>query len=175
MNIRPATLSDVERCASLDASFATQYVWQTEQRISSSLVDVGFRRIRIPRQLDVAYPGDTEALFGHWQRRECFLAARQDNTLIGYLDLTVHGDGWQGWIEHLVVHRPYRRLGVASALLEGAEQWAGGSQLRRITVAIQAKNDPAISLLLSRGYHLRGYLDRYFRNGDMALFYTCSI
>ena len=175
MNVNPATLADVEHCALLDASFATQYVWQTEQRISSENVSIGFRRIRIPRLLDVAYPREADQLFDHWQRRECFLSARQGAALVGYLDMTVHRDDWQGWIEHLVVHRPYRRLGIATALLDGAEQWALGSGLDCVSFAVQAKNDPAISLLVARGYRLRGFMDRYFRNGDMALFYTHSI
>jgi GNAT superfamily N-acetyltransferase len=115
---------------------------------------------------------DRHSLLEDWKCRECFLLAEEALSVAGFLDMTVEREGWQGWIRHLVIHRPFRRQGVASVLLEAAEAWARGSELTRVTAVLQTKNDPAIRLLMGHGYAFRGYIDRYFGSGDMAMLYT---
>ena len=95
--------------------------------------------------------------------------------LLGFVDMTVSHWQWQANIEHLIVDQPYRRRGVAGRLLAVAERWALGSELTAITAAVQGKNDPAISLLTQRGYAFRGYVDKYFTNGDAAVLYSLSL
>ncbi|MCD6421849.1 GNAT family N-acetyltransferase [bacterium] len=175
MNIRPATIADLARCERLDGSYSTQYVWQLDEDSEQENLTITLRRLRLPRRMTVPYPRETEDLFRDWQRSECFLVADEEGTILGFLDMVVHRWRWQGWIEHLLVHPPYRRKGVANLLLAAAERWARGSELSAITIALQSKNDPAIRLLLKRGYTFSGFIDHYYSNGDIALLYALEL
>ena len=172
MHIRPVNVADIDRCEHLDSSYTTEYVWRMSESVTENSMGVTFRRVRIPRPMEVAYPRGTEDLQEDLQRNECLLVAIDFGRTMGYLDVVVQRWRWQGWIEHLVVDRAYRRQGVATRLLEAGERWARGSELSAITVVIQSKNDPAIRLFSKRGYIFQGYIDHYFRNGDIGLVYS---
>jgi len=175
MLIRSATIADIERCERLDSTYSTDHIWQMEERITSDSIHVSFRRVRIPRSVQIRDPRAREDLFEVWQHSRCFLVAEEAGQVVGFLNLVVERRTWQGWIEHLTVHRPYRRRGVASKLLEAAEQWARASELRGITAVVQSKNDPAIRLFPQRGYRFRGFIDRYYRNGDLGLLFCLEL
>lgn len=175
MRIRPATIADIERCERLDGSFSTGYVWQIDEAASGNTIDIRLQRMRLPRQVEIAYPGVPQNLYQDWQRNECFLVAGELATILGYLDITVSHWQWAGQIQHLVVDRNYRRQGIALRLLEAAEHWAKGSGLARLTVAMQTKNDPAFCLFSKLGYSFRGLIDHYYNNGDAAIFYALDL
>ena len=175
MNVRPANIADIERCERLDSSFVTSHIWHMDETVQADRIDVSFRRVRIPRQMEMRDPNPPEDLFAVWQHSRCFLVAEEKGVILGYMSLIVRRRTWQGWIEHLVVHRPYRRRGIASLLLAGAERWAQGSDLRGLAAVVQNKNDPAINLFPRRGYAFRGYIDGHFANGDLGLLYTLDI
>ena len=175
MNVRPATIADIEQCQQLDGSYVTDGVWQMDETSTPDSVRVSFRRIHIPRRVEVAYPRSTEALYEDWSRAECFLVADELGLVLGYLDMTLRHCQWQGWIEHLIVHRDQRNRGLATRLLQAAEAWARDNGLEAIVAAIQTKNDPAIRLLVGRGYSFCGFMDTYYRNGDIGLLYVLHL
>ncbi len=175
MEVRPATIADIERCKHLDGGYSTGYIWHMDESVRPDEVSVGFRRVRLPRTVEARDPRCDEDLFEVWQNSRCFLVADELGVVLGYLSMVVRRDNWQGWIEHLVVHRPYRRRGVASMLLEGGEVWARSSALRGVTAVVQSKNDPATSLFPQRGYAFRGYIDGYFDSGDLGLVYSLHL
>ena len=172
MRVRTATIVDLDRCQGLDGSYATSHVWQVNESVEPNRISLALQQVKLPRSLQIDYSLDRQNLLEDWKCRECFLLAEEALSVAGFLDMTVEREGWQGWIRHLVIHRPFRRQGVASALLQGAESWARGSELTSMTAILQTKNDPAIRLFMSRGYAFRGFIDRYFSNGDMAMLYT---
>ena len=175
MRIRPATIADIDRCARLDGSYTTSSVWHMEEDNAANLVSASFRRLRLPRRLEIPYPRSVDDLQAHWKRSECFLIADEFITILGYLDLTVNHWQWAGFVEHLIVDCPYRRRGVARRLLQAAAHWGRGSGLTRITAPLQTKNDPAIRLLTSLGYAFSGFIEHYYNNGDVALFYSLNL
>lgn len=175
IRVRSATIADIDPCERLDTSFSTQYVWRIEEVIRPEEILVTFRRTRLPRAMDLQDPRLREDLFQVWQQSRCFLVAEGEGTVVGYLSMVVDRRTWQGRIEHLAVHRPFRRQGVATLLLDGAEKWARGSALKGITIVVQNRNDPAINLLPRRGFAFRGYIDGYFENGDLGLVYTLDL
>lgn len=175
MRIRPATIADIERCERLDGSYITNYVWQIDETVSGETIDVHLQRMRLPRQVEVAYPRVPQNLYEDWQRNECFLIAGELAAILGYLDITVSRWQWAGHIEHLVVDRDHRRQGIATRLLEAAERWAKGSGLTRLTVAMQTKNDPAFCLFSKLGYSFQGVIDHYYNNGDVAILYSLNL
>ena len=175
MNIRAATIADIPQCERLDGSYATHYVWHMHEASTPDDVAVSFRRVRIPRRVQVAYTRTTESLGEDWRRGECFLVAEELGVIFGYLDMTVRHWQWSGWIEHLVVDPSHRRRGLASRLLQAAERWARGSDLGTIVAAVQAKNDPAILLLAQRGYSFCGFIDAYYHDGDLGILYSLRL
>jgi ribosomal protein S18 acetylase RimI-like enzyme len=175
MNVRPALFADLDRCQRLDGGYSTAYVWQLDETVEPEQIAVVFRRTRVPRTVQVPYPRPLDDLFEDWRRRECLLVAEDAGSVAGFLDMVVDPERWQGWVQHLLIHRPFRRQGVANLLLDAAERWARGSELTSINITVQPKNDPGISLLLKRGYGFRGFTDRYFGNNDAGLIYTMSL
>jgi len=175
MNIRPATIADIDQCERLDGSYVTDCVWHMDEATTPDSIGVSFRRTRIPRRVTVPYPRKTQDLSEHWQRGECFLVAGELGVVYGYLDMVVHHWQRQGWIEHLVVHRAHRNRGLATRLLQVAEQWARECKLAAIVAAMQPKNDPAIRLFVERGYAFCGFIDGYYDNGDIGLFYSLHL
>lgn len=172
MNVRPANPADLDRCEHLDGGYRTGYIWQMQTTALADRMETTFQRIRTPRPLDVPCPNPPSDLYGDWRRNECLLVACERTTVFGYLDMTVQRAEWHGWLEHLVVEQGVRRQGIGTLLLVAAERWACGSELAAISVALQSRNDPGVQLCQRRGFGFRGYLDRYFANGDPALIYT---
>ena len=175
MRIRPATIADIDRCVRLDGAYGTSYVWHMEEGGAEDMLSASFRRLRLPRRMEIPYPRQMDDLQAHWKRGECFLIADEFITILGFLDLTVSHWQWSGLVENLLVDKPYRRRGVARRLLQAGEQWARGSGLARIMIPLQTKNDPAIRLVSSLGYAFSGFIDHYYNNGDVALLYTLTL
>jgi ribosomal protein S18 acetylase RimI-like enzyme len=76
------------------------------------------------------------------------------------------------WISNLVIEQRYRRQGLGSKLLKAAIQWAVERDIRQITLEAQTKNYPAISFAQKHGFQFCGYNERYYPNGDIALFFS---
>ncbi|HUV93344.1 MAG TPA: GNAT family N-acetyltransferase [Anaerolineae bacterium] len=175
MNVRLATIADIEQCQRLDGSYVTDCVWRMDEASTPDSIGVSFRCVRLPRRVPVPYPRSTEVLYEDWQRGECFLVAEELGLVLGYLDMTTRYRQWQGWIEHLIVRRSHRNRGFASQLLHAAEEWARGSDLRAIVAPVQTNNDPAIRLLCGRGYSFSGFIDGYYSNGDIGILYSLHL
>jgi ribosomal protein S18 acetylase RimI-like enzyme len=174
MNIRPATLDDLEACLALDHSYLTERVWQMDVQGQGEQMVVSFRTMRLPRAVHVSYPRQREALLADWHHRDCFLIADEPE-IAGYL--TMAARDWQqtGWVADLVVAPEYRRRGVATQLLQAGKAWALQAGLRRMIVETQTRNYPAISLLQRLGFTFCGYNDRYYTNQDIAVFFALNL
>ncbi len=175
MNVRPATIADMDRLEQMDASYGTEYVWQMEERAAPGQLCLEFQRVHLPRRTEVTYALDAGSLYADWQRSDCFLVAQEFITPLGYLDMVVNRFRWQGWIEHLVVGRAYRRQGVATQLLAAAERWARENGLVSVTAAMQSRDDAAVRLFQGRRYGFRGAIDHYYHNGDIALLFALDL
>jgi hypothetical protein len=57
-------------------------------------------------------------------------------------------------------------------MLQATVLWARKEKLRRLLVAVQTKNYPAIQFFIKSGFAFCGYNDRYYPNRDIALFFT---
>lgn len=57
-----------------------------------------------------------------------------------------------GLVDELAVATPYRRLGIASALLKAAETWAKGRKVGALEVTVWAFNDGARELYAQHDY-----------------------
>ena len=87
--IRLAELADVHKCTEIDASFVTDHVWQMDGAESDWEVSTVFRKVRLPRAMNVSYPRDLRGIFDDWRLEECFLVAVDEDSVVAYLDMTV--------------------------------------------------------------------------------------
>jgi len=172
--IRPATLDDLNLCLMLDASYFTDLVWQMDVQSEERGRTMTFRRVRLPRQMRVAYPRDRQQLAANWKRCDGFLVALWEERLCGYAALTAHAAEEAAWLHDWVVSPERRRQGVGTALLAAAVEWAKSQSLRRVLIQVQTKNHPAISLCEKQGFSLCGFNDRFYANQDIAVFFARS-
>lgn len=85
--------------------------------------------------------------------------AYMDGVLAGKIELTASWNELAS-IEHIVVARSHRKLGVATALINFAKEWAASKQLKGIRLETQTNNVPACKLYLRNGFKVGG-LDRF--------------
>jgi GNAT superfamily N-acetyltransferase len=187
MLLRAAELADLGACLTLDADSQTDHVWQMDERQENGGRVVRFQTVRLPRVMHVSYPREREDLLAAWEGDSTVLvtadrrareeedAAQAPPRILAYcqLDACV----WQGagWISHLIVDRPHRRRGIATAMLQASILWARKAGLCRLLIAVQTKNYPAIRFCEKSGFGFCGFNDRYYRNRDIALFFTLRI
>lgn len=176
MQIHTADLTDINICCQMDMSYTTDYVWQMQTRENGRSIDVRFDTVRLPRPMRVEYPRSPDELIENWQQDGCFLVVRNiEDEIIGFLD--AQPQPWQNllWISNLVIHQHYRRQGFGTRLLKAATRWALDHNLGQLMLEVQTKNYPAICFAQKHGSQFCGYNERYYPNGDIALFFSRSI
>lgn len=86
---------------------------------------------------------------------EVYGAWTEDGTLVAYMQLREYvlvGIGSYAEVLALLVHDAYRGIGVGSALLAAAEEWARARQLPAMILSSQVHRVDAHSLYLRHGY-----------------------
>jgi len=175
MEVRLATLADMNLCLSLDHSCTTDHVWQMNALKGMSRVSVAFDEVRLPRQMRADYPRDLDALAEDWQRGEGFFVAELDGAVRGYVDLIAQPWPRSGWMANLAVDRNYRRRGIAATLVRRACQWAREQGLQAVLAEATTKNYPALCLYEKMGFQFCGFNDHYYPNRDIALFFVLGL
>jgi ribosomal protein S18 acetylase RimI-like enzyme len=175
MDIRPATLVDLNECLLLDHTINTDHVWQMAVQEGDARVDVTFRTVRLPRWMQSEYPRNRDQLVEDWQRDEGFFVAEVDGQVCGYVDLLVQPWQHQGWIANLAVDRAYRRRGIGTALMRHTRQWAWEQGLHVVMAEATTKNYPALCFYQKLGFQFCGFNDHYYPNQDIALFFVNAL
>lgn len=98
----------------------------------------------------------------------CFLAEAKDGTgdlpeVVGVI-LTGH-DGRRALIHHMCVHQSYRRAGIASQLVQKAEEALRKEGINKIIGFVFKDNDVANAFWEKQGYSLR--TDLNYRNKSL--------
>ena len=83
--------------------------------------------------------------------------ALEDEKCVGYLACRI--DEPCVWVEHIFVHRDYRRKHIASALFEKAEEAAAEYGQETVYNCIHPNNDGIIAFLKSRGYNVLNLIE----------------
>ena len=176
MAVRLAGVADLKVLCDMDLSYVTDHVWQMQVHQNPYGVEVRFDTVRLPRPMKVDYPRHPDEFLPNWRQGECFLVAVDDeNRPIAFLDMTARSSLGVGWIRNLGVEASHRRRGLATNLLRAARQWALEQELNKIVLDAQTKNYPAIRFAQKQGFAFCGYNDRYYRNGDIGLFFAMSL
>ncbi len=173
--VRPAELTDLNVCLTLDPSYTTESVWQMDLQRDEIQMAVVFRTVRLPRSMRVAYPRDRDQLIAQWRQCDGFLVADESGRLAGYAALSAQAAEDAAWIKDLVVERTHRRQGMGRLLLEAAGAWAKARGLHRLLIEMQTKNYPAICFCEKHGLAFCGFNDRYYANQDIAIFFARNL
>ena len=79
------------------------------------------------------------------------------------------------WVAEFAVERKVRKVGIGTALISSAVDWARKADKRRLIIEVQSKNYPAICFCQKARLRFCGYSDRYFANQDIAVFFGMSL
>jgi ribosomal protein S18 acetylase RimI-like enzyme len=172
IHIRKAISSDIPRIVQMDHGSSTSHVWQLSLNKQAGEITAIFRKVRLPRPMQISYPRDPQRLPDEWTRSAVFLLAERGEEPLGYLVLNRAMAEQSGWITDLVVDVRYRRQGVGSRLLRAAKLWCQEQGFQRLFLEMQSKNYPAIALAQHTGFQYAGYSDIYYRDQDIALFFV---
>lgn len=171
IDIRPAVSNDIPALIQLTHSCETTHTWQMDNFFEQDQFQNNFRRIRLPRAFNVEYPRVPAALADSWTKKALFLVARIETQRCGYLTLEIV-ERQCARVSDLVVDEPFRRQGIATALLLAAQDWLRQNGIYKMLLELPIKNEAAISLAEKLGYVYSGYMDGYFGNREIAFFYS---
>ena len=174
IQIRPIVATDLPALMGIDHSSKSEYVWQLELRRDAGQIVATFRDVKLPRPIKLSYPRDPYALADEWTSMSAVLAALSGKDPVGYATL-VERPSSAAWIMDLVVTPPWRRRGVAGALLDAAREWAEQRGHRRLFLEMQSKNQAGIRLAQKHGFEFCGYNDHYYTTQDVALFFARAV
>lgn len=171
--IRPAISSDLVTLAGISPVYQTSRVWQMDRNFDEGQFAINFREIRLPRPVRVEYPRGQSQVFGdRWLEEGSFLLAMLAGDVVGYTRISELMAPRTVWIQDLVVREEARGKGIGTALILAVQEWGVERVHRRVTIEMQSKNFPAITLVRKLGYDFSGYSDQYYLNQDIALFFT---
>jgi len=173
IDIRPVVSNDFSALSKIAMIIETSHTWQMDTQLEEGQIQANFRRIRLPRSINLEYPRSITAINDSWKKRDLFLAARIDSQLCAFLSLDLE-ESQSGHVWDLVVDEPYRRQGVASSLLVAAQDWLKENGIYRMTVDISLKNEAAIALAEKLGFVFTGFMDGYFKNREIVLFFAVT-
>jgi GNAT superfamily N-acetyltransferase len=159
----------------IEHDYRTDHVWQMGYSPSAASTSITFREVRLPRPMRVSYPRDPERLADEWTNASEIYVAESEHAGVGYVVLDAHIAPDTGWVTDLVVAEPQRRKGIATRLLATARRWCNEHDLARLTIEMQSKNFPCVSLAQKLGFVLSGYHDRYYPDEEIALFFTLNL
>jgi ribosomal protein S18 acetylase RimI-like enzyme len=175
IEIRPAVSSDISILTHLNHSCETTHVWQMDNSNDLGQIEIRFKEMRLPRSLQLEYPKKLDTMADTWTQHSLFLVARLQDKLVGYLILDISIETNVGRITDLVVDASARRQKIATGLLVSARDWLKSRGIRRVIIEMQAKNHPAIAMARKMKMDFCGFIDSYYANRDIAVFYTSVI
>ena len=170
--IRPAVNADIQNLAGFYHSIETEAVWQMDEYSEKESIHIRFQEARLPRSMKVDYPYHPEKFIERWRFFTLTLIACISNVPVGYVSVSTLHSARQIWIKDLVVDSPWRRKGIATALLRAVRDWGIERDYGAILLEMSSKNYPMIRLSRELGFQFSGYNDHFYNNGDIALFFV---
>ena len=146
VRVRPARLADQEALIELEA-----IAWSAESGFPSAM----------------AADQRNATFFDAGNPPEAFLVAELDGRVVGYIRLKpptkLPENAHVIQVQGLAVHPDARRHGVASGLLDAAEETLRERGARKLTLRVLSTNEPAIRLYERHGFAREGTLLEEFR------------
>jgi ribosomal protein S18 acetylase RimI-like enzyme len=175
MEIRPASLSDLNACLAMETSFETDYVWQMEERNNAGNIAVGFRKTRLPRPVRVSGIVAPESIVSNFKRGGMLFVADDGSGVRGFVDVMESEWNQAVSINNLAVASSFRRKGLGSRLMRTVLDWAKQKKSRAILLHVPTKCYPAICLAQKYGFAFCGFNDQLYPNRDIALYFSLKL
>jgi len=173
IEIRPAKEKDIAVLMEIDHGYSSDHVWQMDPIFELAQTGAVFREVRLPRTTRVDYPRPRQVFAKHWKNYSEVLVAIHSGEPVGYASLVKNMIPLTTWTMDLVVSPNLRRQGIGTALLLATLERTGAhTKSHRLMLEMQPKNFPAINLAQKLGFDYCGYIDHYFSNRDIAIFFT---
>ena len=93
-----------------------------------------------------------------------------DNYIVGFYDYWVTFDS--ATIAQIAIDPRYQRQHLASSLMEELLKDAKAKKVRTITLEVRKNNEKAVNLYQKYGFKTSLIKDKYYSNGDDALYMT---
>lgn len=175
MEIRLATLADLNACLALDDSFETEYVWQMEERSDVRNITVNLRLTRLPRPMKVRDAVSRDDLVADYQRGDNLWVYAEGSAIAGFISAVVEEWNQSASIHNFAVAPAYRRKGIGSALMRTVLDWAHQKKLRVVMLDTSTKNYPAICFYQKHGFTFCGFNDQLYPNRDIAMLFALNL
>ncbi len=171
--IRDGLARDIPACLELDHTYKTEHVWQMSIFQDNYGWEIKFKTERLPRVLETTYPASARRLQLSLPRNQCFVVAvgSEIPEVLGYLTMRAEPVRGVGYIQDVVVSRPFRRRKIGARLLHIANRWAAEHELHQLIMETQTKNYPSIEFCRATGFTFCGFNDQYLENQDIAVFF----
>ncbi len=104
-----------------------------------------------------------------FRARSIVLVATIDGNIVGSIITLLRNDISHARIYSLNVHPSYRRMGIASLLMNTVENSLKEKKFKNISLEVGVNNKAARSLYESKGFSVDKILKKYYKNGDDAL------
>ncbi len=95
------------------------------------------------------------------------VGAYDGHRLVGLVLAEPHDWNRSVWVWELAVARPFRRQGIATALIRDVARHAADQRYRVLVCETQTTNVPAIDFYFRTGFHLEGVDLSYYANDDV--------
>jgi len=169
LEIRAARQADLDRMFALDHASSSSYAYKMEVLDEKDGFSRSFQRVRLPRMVTLSYPRDEAGLLNSWNEANAILVGGILDEVVAYAALEMGKIRDSARVSDLVVTPSLRRKGIGQPLaLWPLKAGHMRQDAYRLLVEVQARNDPAIKMVLKLGYELCGYLDQYFPNKETA-------
>lgn len=175
LNIFTANDSYYDEMLALEHFVPSRHAYKLEIRNEENSSHFSFQRIRLPREVNLAYSRAEAELIPHWKQADLVFVATVEEHLMGYVVLDVRHLPKTVRVTDLVVNQGARRCGIASAMVSVCETWAQTNKYNRVVLEIPLRNDPMVRLAQKLGYAMNGFMDQYFPNHDPAVFFEKRI
>lgn len=91
-----------------------------------------------------------------------YFVAKLDNKIVGFVGTWIIVD--ESHITNVAVHPDYRKLGIASKLIEEMISYCDKQNCTAYTLEVRAGNKPAISLYEKHGFKIDGVRKEYYQD-----------
>ena len=99
-----------------------------------------------------------------------FAIAKEDDTIVGFAGMMMNYDCTE--ILNIVVHKKYRRQGIASKLLEHLIEYSKQHEKQSIMLEVNVQNEIALGLYKKYNFEEVGKRKKYYNNQDDAILMT---
>lgn len=172
ITIRTVTPEDIDTLSALEHGYYSEYVWQMSLDLDPREFRTEFRRVRLPRRVMVPYPRHRDMIFQGLDRPLAFLVAELAGQPVAYARVEEKCESFTARVSDLVVSAPMRRQGIASGLLVSVMNFISKRNYHYLILEMQSKNDPAVAMAAKLGFNYSGFMDHYFPNQELALFFS---